>query len=212
VVRTTKIVTDATRRKILNAAEVCFCHSGISRTTLQSVATQAGVTRGAVYWHFVDKEDLLRGVVERLSFSLLSELKRINHVHNQPVTALRDVLLESLATVLKNNQLKRLIRIVYFSDEYFRLSANNGVAVRFDEYEFIEIVTTIIRRSKQLNQTACCVDEKRQSCLIFSTYMSVLKYAVIMPRDHWIVREGTENLRWVLKQGNIFREQSDSGV
>lgn len=206
MVRTTKIVTDATRRKILNAAEVCFCHSGISGTTLQSVATQAGVTRGAVYWHFVDKEDLLRGVVERLSFSLLSELKRINHVHNQPVTALRDILLESIVTVLKNDQLKRLIWIVYFSDEYLRLSASNGITVRFDEGEFIEILTTIIRRSKQLNQTARCVDEKRQSCLIFSTYMSVLKNAVIMPRDHWIVREGTENLRWVLKQGEVFRE------
>ncbi|NEG65419.1 TetR family transcriptional regulator [Pantoea agglomerans] len=200
MVRTTKIVTDATRRKILNAAEVCFCRSGISGTTLQSVATQAGVTRGAVYWHFVDKEDLLKGVVERMSFPLLNELKRINYYRNQPVISLRNVLLESLTTVLKNNQLKRLVRIVYFSDEYLRLSKTIGGDMVLDEIELVNVFSSIIRRSKELKQTEHYVNDKRLSCLIFSVYFSVLKSAVTMPAEHWVVGEGIENLKWVFEE------------
>ncbi|MRT10464.1 TetR family transcriptional regulator [Pantoea agglomerans] len=206
MVRTTKIVTDATRRKILNAAEVCFCRSGISGTTLQSVATQAGVTRGAVYWHFVDKEDLLKGVVERMSFPLLNELKRINYYRNQPVISLRNVLLESLTTVLKNNQLKRLVRIVYFSDEYLRLSKTIGGDMALDEIELVNVFSSIIRRSKELKQTESYVNDKRLSCLIFSVYFSVLKSAVTMPVEHWVIREGIENLKWVFEERVICQQ------
>jgi TetR/AcrR family acrAB operon transcriptional repressor len=55
MVRRTKEEAAATRDSILDAAEILFAKNGVSRTTLQHIATAAGVTRGAIYWHFVDK-------------------------------------------------------------------------------------------------------------------------------------------------------------
>lgn len=53
-----------TRRAILRAALAEFSQRGYSATTLEGVARAAGVTRGAVYWHFASKatlyEELLR--------------------------------------------------------------------------------------------------------------------------------------------------------
>jgi TetR/AcrR family transcriptional regulator, acrAB operon repressor len=53
-----------TRQAILRAALDEFSRRGYSATTLDAVARAAGVTRGAVYWHFASKaalyEELLR--------------------------------------------------------------------------------------------------------------------------------------------------------
>lgn len=56
--RRTKADAEATRQKILSAAERVFYEKGVSNTTLEEVAKAAGVTRGAIYWHFANKTDL----------------------------------------------------------------------------------------------------------------------------------------------------------
>ena len=41
-----------TRNTILDTAERVFSERGVSHTTLADIAAAAGVTRGAIYWHF----------------------------------------------------------------------------------------------------------------------------------------------------------------
>lgn len=57
--RRTKAEAEQTRSDILKAALVLFDEQGYSQTTLSKVARQAQVTRGAIYWHFADKEEIL---------------------------------------------------------------------------------------------------------------------------------------------------------
>ena len=59
MVRRTKADAEATRLSLLDAAEQLFQARGVSRTSLNDIATAAGTTRGAIYWHFKDKADLL---------------------------------------------------------------------------------------------------------------------------------------------------------
>ena len=68
--RKTKAEALATREAILDAAEAVIEREGIPATTLQQIGRQAGVTRGAIYWHFEDKEDLLDAMVARAAFPL----------------------------------------------------------------------------------------------------------------------------------------------
>ncbi|WEZ82335.1 TetR family transcriptional regulator [Rhizobium sp. 32-5/1] len=56
--RRTKAEAEETRHRILNAAERVFYAKGVSNATLEDVAGEAGVTRGAIYWHFANKTDL----------------------------------------------------------------------------------------------------------------------------------------------------------
>ena len=53
--RRTKAEAEQTREDILNAAIDMFYKDGVSKTTLNGIATHAGVTRGAIYWHFKNK-------------------------------------------------------------------------------------------------------------------------------------------------------------
>src|SRR5262245_32903072 len=64
MLRKTAAEAAETRQAILRAALTEFSQRGYSATTLDGVARAAGVTRGAVYWHFANKaalyEELLR--------------------------------------------------------------------------------------------------------------------------------------------------------
>ena len=61
-----------TKQNILNSAKRLFSRRGYERTSLSDVAKYAGVTRGAIYWHFSSKEDLLLGLLEKLNTDLFS--------------------------------------------------------------------------------------------------------------------------------------------
>ncbi|PHN17183.1 TetR family transcriptional regulator [Pseudomonas sp. ICMP 561] len=63
--RKPKEITDQAYTLLPDAAEVVFSRKGYSETTIHDVAQYAGVTRGAVYWHFQDKYALLQAVLGR---------------------------------------------------------------------------------------------------------------------------------------------------
>ncbi|TXD80322.1 TetR family transcriptional regulator [Mitsuaria sp. TWR114] len=68
--RRTKQEAQETRARLLDAAEQLFHERGVSRTSLQDIAQAAGVTRGAVYWHFEDKVQLFNAMMERATMPL----------------------------------------------------------------------------------------------------------------------------------------------
>lgn len=59
---------DQARRDLLRAAIDCFAKYGYAATSIDRIAKAAGVTKGAVYYHFKDKEEmLLESVRNRIS-------------------------------------------------------------------------------------------------------------------------------------------------
>lgn len=60
--RKTKAEAALTRHRIVTCARRVFCRDGVTNTTLEAIAREADVTRGAVYWHFRNKADLFIAV------------------------------------------------------------------------------------------------------------------------------------------------------
>lgn len=57
--------TEATRRKLLQAALRIFSRDGFERARLEDIAAEAGHTRGAFYANFATKEDLFLALLEQ---------------------------------------------------------------------------------------------------------------------------------------------------
>lgn len=77
MVRKTKAEAEQTREALLDAAEAIFFEKGVARTTLEEICRAAGLTRGALYWHFRNKADVLAALIERVKLpvdSLLTEI------------------------------------------------------------------------------------------------------------------------------------------
>lgn len=75
--RHTKEQAEQTREAIIDAAEQVFFRRGVTRASLEEIAREAGVTRGAVYWHFRDKLDLFLAIEERVRLPQEEMLARL---------------------------------------------------------------------------------------------------------------------------------------
>ena len=73
--RKTKEDMQQTRRDIIDAARNVFSERGVSRTSLEQIASAAGVTRGAVYWHFENKAQLFVALRDDVAMPLMDVLE-----------------------------------------------------------------------------------------------------------------------------------------
>src|SRR3954464_13306320 len=71
--RRTKEDAARTRAAIVDAGLTCFDRHGIAGSTLDDIAAEAGVTKGAVYHHFRGKREILHEIRERVTPPLLDD-------------------------------------------------------------------------------------------------------------------------------------------
>lgn len=64
-----------TRERILQSAAAVFARKGFERATLDAVAADAGMTKGAIYWHFKSKNDLFFALLDQRFQAHTSPLK-----------------------------------------------------------------------------------------------------------------------------------------
>jgi AcrR family transcriptional regulator len=55
-----------TREALLTRCLHLFAQRGFSSTSMDDVATAAGVTKGAIYWHFSSKEEIFHAILDRI--------------------------------------------------------------------------------------------------------------------------------------------------
>lgn len=117
--RRTKEEAQATRVQILDAAEQVFQAQGVSRASLAEVAKAAGVSRGAIYWHFENKIDLFQAMLERLHLPL-EELARASEDEDEPdpLGCMRDLLIMALTRLANEPQTRRTHDILRYKCEY----------------------------------------------------------------------------------------------
>ena len=117
--RRTKEEAQQTRHDLLDAAERVFEARGVAGASLQEVAQAAGVTRGAVYWHFEGKVELFNALMDRaiLPFEQSWLVGGPDHAAD-PAGRLRAVLCDILRQTAHDTRLQRVLRIATQRVEY----------------------------------------------------------------------------------------------
>lgn len=116
--RKTKEETEQTRKNIINAALELFHETGYSRTTLEQIARKAGVTRGAIYWHFKDKVDLFLELKEEME---LSAGMRMEDLLLWPVDSLDDLqegIMRWVCRIEEDERFGRYVEMVLYRAEF----------------------------------------------------------------------------------------------
>lgn len=130
--RRTKEDAAATRDSILDAAEQLFVRQGVSRTTLQHIASAAGVTRGAIYWHFDDKAVLFNAMMDRATLPMEVALDALTASNgDDPLEELHQYCMHVLYETASNLQARRVFEIAALKMEF--VDELDGVRVRRTE-------------------------------------------------------------------------------
>ena len=89
------------RTEIMDAAMLLFMEKGYANTTTQDIVDKVNISRGLLYYHFKNKEDILYCLVERYSEKLLREIHVI--VNDDDKTAIEKIRAFIDATIISTD-------------------------------------------------------------------------------------------------------------
>lgn len=117
--RRTKEDALATRDLLLDAAERVFQRRGVSRTSLQEIAQEAGLTRGAIYWHFDNKADVFDAMMQRVTLPLTTQFNNQSQAEAaDPLQHLRRHVASAFHQTVHDQQVQRVFEIASHKVEY----------------------------------------------------------------------------------------------
>ena len=120
MVRKTKEDAELTRQRIIDAAREVFLARGVSRSTLEHIATQAEVTRGAVYWHFKNKTEIFHAIRDRVFLPLIDRMDDTlaTESNEDPLTQIENSLCDTIHELNENIEMRQIYEIMMIKCEY----------------------------------------------------------------------------------------------
>lgn len=117
--RKTKAEALKTRQHLIDVAITLFAEQGVSSTTLADIADAAGMTRGAIYWHFDSKISLFNEIWN-LQENVTQEIRRkLNtHLKDDGLSLLRELMIETLRIIARDPRQHQLLQILYHTCEF----------------------------------------------------------------------------------------------
>ncbi|MBC9249539.1 TetR family transcriptional regulator [Pseudomonas alcaligenes] len=148
--RRTKEQAEQTRVAILAAAEQLFLEKGVAHSTLEQISRAAGVTRGALYWHFENKAHLFHEMLNQIRLPMEQMTLRLSGCDGiDPLLSLRELCIEAIENLARDEQKRRIFTILLhrceFTDELREAEQRHNAFIE----HFIELV------EKLFAQPAC---------------------------------------------------------
>lgn len=168
--RRTKADAEETRRKILSAAERVFYKKGVSGTTLDEIAGEAGVTRGAIYWHFANKTDLFLALYDAVPLPQEDMVARDIETEASDTLAIVEAAIgDWLDMLAKDEQRQRILTIMLRCD-------------------YDDEMLTVLDRQKQM--------EERHNAMLDLAFARALERGQL--RDNWTPASAVRALHWMM--------------
>lgn len=101
--------THTRQAELVAAALALAAHRSPATVTTTELAQAVGITQGAVFRHFENKEAIWLAVMDQVSETLLARLREAASAHAQPLAALRAVFMAHVDFVVEHPGVPRLI-------------------------------------------------------------------------------------------------------
>ena len=180
--RKTKQEARETRERLLDAAEAIFRERGVTRTSLAEVATAAGMTRGAVYWHFKDKADLFHAMCDRATMPLDAMFERAGDPEcADPMAMLRELSVGALQNLAADSRAQRVFEIIFHKTELVDALAGAATTRRHERNECLGQIEAIIKRCAVVGQLPDYTDAALATQGLHALMVGIMREWVLDP-------------------------------
>lgn len=186
--RKTKEESLQTRATLMETALGLFCEKGLTNTSLTDVACAAGVTRGAIYWHFKNKAELFIAVWEERC-QPLSEKLAASEDENEPdpLGKLYGFLHGVFHKVLSDGLTRQLFNILFAQE---RLGEELQCVQQHMDNESLRFSASLqkaLHNAVVHGQLPAALDLVKAACFIRCTMdgyiLHVLRFPGVLPQD-----------------------------
>lgn len=108
-----------TRKQILDSAIDVFYEKGVASASLNEIAERAGVTRGAIYWHFKNKLDIFEALHDALQHSFVQIIVTdLQKDHPEPLLQLEQLCVALLVDLETNHTNRKILSVFSLKCDY----------------------------------------------------------------------------------------------
>ena len=183
-----------TRERILDAAEDVFNAKGVSRTTLNEIAEAAGVTRGAIYWHFKNKVELFDAMVGRVRGPIKELVEKTADINTEDPLEQLSLGHESLMQgVIDNPHCRKVLNILFHKCEY--TDEDDAIVIQQKEWQTYcnNMIENTLVNAQAKNQLPQDLDIVLAGRVLGFTFTGLLKSWLFMP-DSFDLVENTKKV------------------
>ncbi|AYF90599.1 TetR family transcriptional regulator [Pseudomonas sp. DY-1] len=188
--RRTKEEAEETRVQILDATERVFHEKGVSRASLAEIAAAAGVSRGAIYWHFENKNDLFQAMLERIH-TPLEQLARASESEDEPdpLGHMHQLLVRLLKRVELDPQSRRIHEILRFKVEYTEELGDLRQQMQDLSAECDERIAKALRNAVSRGQLPSDLDCRRAAVSVHAYIEGIQTNWLLVPNGYSLADE-----------------------
>ena len=161
--RRTKEEAEITRQLLLKKALAVFSKKGYAATTLEDIAREAEVTRGAIYWHFGGKAELYNTLVREYSDRGNAIVQQAASEGGTLIEILHRIFFRQLQAIEDDRDLRALMELYLFKtglvpelEEGHQQQIESGVGL-------IEMISGIMEQGIELGLLRSDVDPKNMA-------------------------------------------------
>ncbi|EQM77134.1 TetR family transcriptional regulator [Stutzerimonas stutzeri] len=176
--RRTKEDAEQTRLKIIAAALELFSKNGYSNTTLAMIADEAGFSRGPIYWHFKNKDELYQAVLGVSQQPLEQLIEQSRSMADLPLKAIEHFVAEWFRLLLENPWHRQSFEILLNKTELTAQMADTLKRERKLTRHIVQLLQQLIEASdSSLAGTA-----QPRALLLYSSLMGITHSWLFSPR------------------------------
>lgn len=166
--RKTKEEAEKTRQRILDEALKVFSKKGFMRTTLNDIAIEAEVTRGAIYWHFKDKVELFIALAEKIERSAGLDFKKMIKLSVKNLDDIKSTILIYMNTFNENKNYCRFYEMVRYKTEWIQGLEPVLIRNRRIMNQIIRVLTKNFKLLKMRNKVRKDLDPGRAAIAVYA--------------------------------------------
>ncbi|NLS19395.1 TetR family transcriptional regulator [Rhizobium sp. P40RR-XXII] len=150
--RRTKEEAAETRSEILHSAKALFLDKGYENVSLEEIAAAAGVTRGAVHWHFKNKQGLMFAIRDEAQqpFQELAE-RMSKELPTNPLDLVAEAIAGIFDDVQGDPRKRSMLKVMMHLDMAFcDGTTSRASSFRHDMHEHFERIFTLMNEKTKL--------------------------------------------------------------
>ncbi len=176
-------VSEERRNQILDVAENVFAKRGLNDARMDDVAEQSGLSKGAVYWYFRKKDDLIAGLLERVF--------RRNFAAVEQIASSEGSIAERLMRVTERtaSDYKALSRLAPIAVDFYALALRNRgvrtfISKMYSRYRIV--LEQLLREGIRKNELRADLDVSQSVATVLALYEGMgLMWAVERSSIDW---------------------------